>query len=106
MQAILKIRFYVFITQKVAKLFAAVEKKLSKPKIKKESQDNIIQNIRNLFKLEKKNKATKDEIISDIRNLFGLENEDYYTRIRVGGFYSNNSIEYEINGNRDKNISI
>ena len=56
--------------------------------------------------LEKENKVTKDKTISDIRNHFELENEDFHTPIRVGNFYSNNYIEYESNGDRDKNLSI
>ena len=44
-------------------------------------------------------------MISEIRNLFELSNEDYHDPIRVGSFYSNNYIEYESNGYRDKNLS-
>ena len=90
--------------QKLAKLF--VQKKLLKPKIKKESKDHIIKNIRNHFNLEKENKLIKDKIISDIRNLLELENEDYCKQIRVGNLCSSNYIEYESNGDRDKNLSI
>ena len=52
-------------------------KKLSKPKIEKEWKDDIIKNIRNIFKLKKESKAIKDKIVSDIRNLFELEIKDY-----------------------------
>ena len=45
-------------------------KKLSKPKAQKQSEDNIIKSIRNLFILKKENKETKDRIIRDIRTLF------------------------------------
>ena len=41
----------------------------------------------------------------DTRNLLKLENEDYYKPIRVSNFYSNNYIEHESNGNRNKNLS-
>ena len=90
--------------QKLAKLF--VQKKLLKPKIKKESKYHIIKNIRNHFNLEKENKVIKDKIINDIRNLLELENEDYCKQIRVGNLCSSNYIEYESNGDRDKNLSI
>ena len=53
------------------------------------------------FKLEKENEAIKDVIIRDIRTL--LEQQDYYYKpIRVGNFWSNNHIEYESNGVRNK----
>ena len=87
--------------QKLAKLF--VQKKLLKPKIKKESKDHVMKNIRNHFNLEKENKVIKDKIISDILE---LENEDYCKQIRVGNLCSSNYIEYESNGDRDKNLSI
>ena len=90
--------------QKLAKLF--VQKKLLKPKIKKESKDHIIKSIRNHFNLEKENKVIKDKIISDIRNLLELENQDYCKQIRVGNLCSSNYIEHESNGDRDKNLSI
>ena len=50
-------------------------------------QENIIKNIRNLFRLEKE----KDRIFRDIKNLF----EDYYKPVRVNNFWSNNYIEYK-----------
>ena len=39
-------------------------------KLKIETINITIQNIRNLFRLEKENKAIKDRIITDVRNLF------------------------------------
>ena len=32
--------------------------------------------------------------------------EDYYKPVRAGTFYSNNYIEYESNGDRNKTLSI
>ena len=62
--------------------------------LKKEIDDNAIENIRNIFKLEKENKAVKDKIIADIRNPFEQEEEEnYYKSVRVGNFYSNNYIK-------------
>ena len=37
---------------------------------KKESEENIIENFRNLFIIKKENKEIKDIIITDIRTLF------------------------------------
>ena len=65
------------------------------------TKDDIIKNIRNLFKLGEETEPIKDEIINDIRNLFEQE-KDYYKPIRVGNFYRNNYNEYENNGDRDK----
>ena len=48
-------------------------KKLNKPKAQKQSEENIIKSIRNLFKLKKKMKQlkiAKDRIIRDIKTLF------------------------------------
>ena len=45
-------------------------------KLKKKTIDTTIKVIRNLFRLEKENKAIKDRIIRDIRNVFILENEN------------------------------
>ena len=45
------------------------------------------------------------ETNSYIRNLFELEIEDYDKAIRVGNFYSNSHVQYESNGDKDKNLS-
>ena len=39
-------------------------------------------------------------------NLFEHEEEDYYKPVRVDSFWSNNYIEYESNGCRNKTLSI
>ena len=39
------------------------------PEKEKTIEENIITNVRNLFKLKRENKAIKDRIIRDIRNL-------------------------------------
>ena len=67
-----------------------------KLKIQKQSEDNIFNNIRNLFRLKQENEAIKDRIIRDIKNLFEQE-EDYYKPARAGNFYTNNYIEYQSN---------
>ena len=78
-----------------------------KLKIQKQSEDSIsiIKIIRNLFKLKKENEAIKDRIIRDIKTLFKQE-EDYYKPVRVSNLWNNNYIEYESNGDKNKNLSI
>ena len=61
-------------------------KKLSKPKMQEESKDNIIKNIRNIFKGAKENNGIKE----NIESFFESENKVYYRLIKVGNFYSNN----------------
>ena len=80
-------------------------KKLSKPKPQKQSEENIIKSIRNLFILKKEEKEIKDRIIRDITTLFEQE-DDYYKPIRVGNAWNNNYIEYEIDADRNKNLSL
>ena len=70
---------------------------------KNQSEEDIIISIRNLFKLKKENEATNDRIIRDIRILFKQENV-YYKPTRIGIYI--NYIEYEINGDRNKNLSV
>ena len=48
--------------------------------------------------------------IWDIKNPFEHEEEDeeenYYKSVRVNNFWSNNCIEYESNGDRNKALSV
>ena len=48
----------------------------------KKIEDNVIKDIRNLFKMKKENKEIKFKVIRDIRNLFEHEEEDYYKSVR------------------------
>ena len=76
-----------------------------KKKIKerdKNREENIIKNIKNLFKLKNKNEAIKDRVIRDIKNLFEHEEEP----VKVGNFWGNNLIEYESNSARSKTLPI
>ena len=76
-------------------------KKQSKPKTQ-----NKISNIRNSFILKRK-KNIKDRIIRGIRTLFELEEEkDYYKLKRVSNICNNNYIEYESNGDKNRNLSL
>ena len=63
-------------------------------------EENIIKNIRNLFRLEKETKGIKDKILID-KNLF----EEYYKPIKVNNFWSNNYIEYKSNSDRYQTLS-
>ena len=65
-----------------------------------------IKDVINLFRLKEENKAIKDRMIRDIRNLFGKKKENYYKPVRVGNFWKWNYIAYEINGDRNKTLSV
>ena len=70
-------------------------------------EDNVIENVRNLFRLKKENIAIKHRIIKDTANFFKHEGEDYYNKpVRVGNFWSNNYIEHKSNGDRSKTLSV
>ena len=69
----------------------------------KQSEENIVKSIKNLLKKEKG--GIKNRIIRDIRTLF-KHGDDYYKLTRTGNFQNNNYIEYESNGDRNKNISV
>ena len=74
------------------------------PRFSKE--EKIIKNIKNLFRQQKEIKAIKYRILRDIKNLFEHEEENYYKPVRVSNFWSNNYIEYESNGDRNKTLSV
>ena len=46
--------------------------------MKKELNYTAIKDIRNLFRLQKKNKAIKDRILRDIKNLFEHEEKEKF----------------------------
>ena len=73
-----------------------------KLKIKKQSEDNVITDVRKLI-LEKE--TIKERIIRDIKILLEQE-EDYYKSIGVGNFCGNNYTEFDSNGDRNKTLSI
>ena len=60
-------------------------KKSMKPEIQTQSEDSIIKNIRNPFKLKNENEAFKGRIMRDTKTHF-QEEEDYYKPARVGDF--------------------
>ena len=80
-------------------------KKISKPKVQKQSPDKIIKNIRNFFKLGKKIKAIKENRIGDIKKLF-KQKEDYYKPVKVSNFWENNYKGNESKEDRNENLSL
>ena len=74
--------------------------RLSKLRIQKQSEDNIIKSIRNLFILKIENEVIKDRIIRVLRTLFEQE-DDFYKGLRVGNFWNSNYIECESNVDRN-----
>ena len=61
---------------------------------------------RNQRKKELNERLIKDGIIRDIRTLFEQHKEDYYKPKRVSYFWNNNYIEYEGNGDKNRNLSL
>ena len=71
-------------------------------RLKKKLKYTIFIDIKSLFRLEKETKAIKDRILTAIQNFFEHQKEaNYYKRVRVSIFQSNNYIEYESNGDRN-----
>ena len=56
-------------------------------------------------KKKRNEKIIKDKIIGDIRSLFKQDEEDYYQPKRVINFWNNNYIEYQSNGDKNRNLS-
>ena len=54
----------------MSKLLCRGREEPSKLKTQKQSEDNIVKNIRNLFKLKEEIKARKNRIIRDIETIF------------------------------------
>ena len=72
-----------------------------------EIKDRVLGGLRNLFRIEKENKTIKDIIVRNIRNLFENEEEENYCKpVRLSNFWSNNYIEDESNGDRNKALSV
>ena len=68
-------------------------------RLKKERNCTAMKDIRNLFRVEKESKAIKESILRDITNLseHEMEEENYHKPVRVSSFWRNNYIEYESN---------
>ena len=71
-------------------------------------EENITEDIRNLFRPKKETKATKDRILRDIKNLSEHEKEEvnYYKPVRVSSFWSSNYIEYKTKVDKNKTLSV
>ena len=52
-------------------------------RLKREWNYTAIKDIGNLFRLEKENKGIKDRILRDVKYLFEHEEENYYKAVRV-----------------------
>ena len=90
----------------------------------KKIEDKIVKNLRNLFRLKKKKKKKVDDTIRHKKSFqierneaikdrgrkdISIEHEEekhYYKPVRVGNSWSNNYVEYESNGDRNKTLSI
>ena len=63
------------------------------------AEDNIIKDIRYLYRpKKKKDNDIKDDSLRDIRIMFEPDTEDCYEPIRIGNTFSSNYIVYESNG--------
>ena len=76
-------------------------------RLKKELNYTVIEYIINLLGIEEETKAIKDTILTDIENLFKhKEEENYYKPVRVSNLWSNNYIGYERNGDKNETLSV
>ena len=77
-------------------------------RLKKEQNYTEIKDIRNVFREEKETKAIKDRILRYIKNIFEQKEEEgnYYKPVRVSNFWSNNCIEYESNSDTNKTLLV
>ena len=64
-------------------------------RLKKQVNYTAIKDIVDLFRRGKETKAIKDRILGGFKNIFEHEEENYYKLVRVNNFWSNNHIEYE-----------
>ena len=76
-------------------------------RLKKEQNYTAVKDIINLFRQEEKTKVIKNRILRDVKNLSKNEKEEnYYKPVRVNNLWSNNYIEYESNGNKIKRYKL
>ena len=55
-------------------------------RLKKQLNYTTIKDIRNVFRLEKETKAIKDRMLRDIKNLFEHQEEEFYKPVRASNF--------------------
>ena len=64
-------------------------------RLKKELNYTAIKDIRNIFRLEKETKEITDRVLGATKNPFKHnEEESYYKPVTVSNFWSNNYIQY------------
>ena len=80
---------------KVSWLDKKLEHNIIKERLKRETDDITIKDIRSLFRLKEENEAIKERVVRNIRNFFEYE-EDYYKLIRLGNFWSNNLLNMKV----------
>ena len=75
---------------------------------KNELNYTAIENITDLFRLEKETKASKHRILWDIKNHFEHEKEEEnnYKPVRLSNFWCNEYIEYEYNDDSNKTLPV
>ena len=61
---------------------------------------------RNSKKQETNKRLIKDRITRDIGTLFEQQEKEFYKPKRGSNFRNNNYIEYEINGEKNRNLSL
>ena len=71
-------------------------------------EENIIKDIRNVFRIKKEIKGIRDIVLRSIKNLFEYkkEEENYYKPVRVNNFSNNNYIEHKNDGDKNKILSV
>ena len=72
---------------------------------KKWIEYNIIKDVRNLFKFERKGNAIKNKVLRELRALFESDEDGYYKLIKTVNAFSSKYIEYKSNGDKDKSVS-
>ena len=74
-------------------------------RLRSEIDNSSTKDIRNFSRLKKEKETTTNKITKGVKLLFE-EEDNYYKPIKVGKFWSKNYIEYETNGDRNKNLSV
>ena len=57
-------------------------------------EENVIKDIRNLFRQQKETKASKDRILRDIKNLFEHEENNQHKPVKLSNFWSKSYTVY------------
>ena len=74
-------------------------------RLRKEISNSATKNIKILFRLKKQKETIKDKMTRNIETLFEQE-DDYYKPIKVGNFWNYNYIGYESNNHKNKNLLV